>query len=266
MDFIKKINTIVKVCGIICSSILIFYLTYSRIKFNLVHLYYFFTLFVQVSVTWEIFLLYIKLLNKKITWAKSLKKRLLIQLFGGTFVVLLVFTVIQFLIYPLDMAIIKDHRLYGYFDYDLIICFLLAIIIQLTYLLLFFIYENRHVISINDKLTNQTFIARLGTRKVIINENEVLCFFSESKLVYAITDKMNSYILDLSLEKIFKLLNGREFFKANRQIILRKSSVKEIVSLPNNRLKVVTTELPEISFPIIISRRNTPSFRKWFNS
>ena len=96
-----------------------------------------------------------------------------------------------------------------------------------------FISQIAFVLSCYDNitLTNQTSIARLGNRQVIINENEVLCFFSESKLVYAITDKMKSIIIDLSLEKIFRLLNERDFFKANRQIILRKSSVKEIVSL-----------------------------------
>ena len=87
-----------------------------------------------------------------------------------------------------------------------------------------------------------------------------------NKTVFAITENSNKHILDLSLENITNQISSIDFFKVNRQFILRKSSIKELKSEANNRLSVKTVFDSANSIPIIISRKNTPLFRKWFNS
>lgn len=253
----------IKISGIIFTSLTIFYLTYSGIKANLVHGYYLLTLFFQVALTWELFLLFLKYLDKKILWGESLKKRLLVQVIGGTIVILFTFTIIQLLIFPFDKIIINRHRLHGYWDFDIFICFLLALIIQLIYVIFYFsIYWN----SKENKTPKKEFISRVGNRQTVLSEKEIQCFYTENKTVFAITEDKNKHILDLSLEKIINQVNSMDFFKVNRQYILKKSSIKELKSEVNNRLMVKTVFDSEISTPIIISRKNTPLFRKWFNS
>lgn len=253
----------IKISGIIFTSLAIFYLTYSGIKANLVHGYYLVTLVFQVALTWEFFLLFLRYLDKNIKWNESLKKRLLVQIIGGTFVILIAFTIIQFLIYPFDKVILSRHRLHGYWDFDIFICFLLALIIQLIYVILYFFV---HWNAKENKIVKKEFISRVGNKQSVLSEKEILCFYTESKTVFAITENSKKYILDLTLEKLTNQISSTDFFKVNRQFILRKSSIKEIKSVANNRLSIKTVFDSEIPTSIIISRKNTPPFRKWFNS
>lgn len=260
---IKQKWLTIKISGITFTSLAIFYLTYSGIKANLIHGYYLLTLVFQVALTWELFILFLKHLDKKIKWDESMKKRLLVQIIGGTIVILIAFTIIQLLIYPFDIIILNRHRLHGYWDFDIFICFLLALIIQLIYVIFYFsIYWK----SEENKIDENEFISRVGNRQTVLSEKEILCFYTENKTVFAITENRNKHILDISLEKIINQVNSTDFFKANRQYILRKSGIKGLKSEANNRLSVKTVFDPEIPTPIIISRKNTPQFRKWFNS
>lgn len=263
----KKELLAIKISGIIFTSLAIFYLTYSGIKANLIHGYYFITLVFQVALTWELFLLFLKHLNKIIKWDESLKKRLLVQIIGGTIVILIAFTVIQFLIYPFDKIILNRHRLHGYWDYDIFICFLLALIIQLVYIIYYFFFHWRKITqSKKKKIGKKKFISRIGNRQIVLSEKEILCFFTENKTVFALTENSNTHILDISLEEIICQVNSSEFYRANRQYIIRKSGIKGLKSEPNNRLLIETVFNSDIPTPIIVSRKNTPQFRKWFNT
>jgi ABC-type multidrug transport system fused ATPase/permease subunit len=261
----NKEKLTIKICGIIFSSFIIFYLTFSNIKADLIHLYYLLTLVAQVALTWEAFLLFLKYLDKKNDWKNSLTKRLLFQITGGIIVVLFAFTLIQLIEYPLDKLIIKRHRLHGYWDFDIFICLLLAIIIQLVYVIYYFLsHWKRPVQQEKNHTTRNDFISRIGNRQIVLSENEILCFFTENKTVFALTQDKNKYILDFSLEKITEKVSLADFHRVNRQFILKKSSIKGIKSLPNNRLSIDPVFSSDT--PIIISRKNTPQFRKWFNS
>lgn len=262
----NKTKQAIKIGGIGFTSLTIFYMTYSNIKPNLIHLYYLLTLVLQVSLTWELFLLFLKKLDKNSTRFTSLKKRLFYQLTGGTVVVLFAFTSIQLLIYPIDKLILHRHRLHGYWDYDIFICFLLALIIQLVYIIYYLFVHWQNVSKPNHtNNVEQDFILRLGNRQIVLPAKNIRCFFTENKAVYALTEDGNKYILDLSLEKITEMVSKTEFYRVNRQFIIRKTSIQQVKSLPNNRLSVETDFYNEIPLPIIISRNNTPQFRKWFN-
>lgn len=260
---IKQNWVTVKISGITFASLTIFYLTYSGIKADLIHGYYFLTLVFQVAVTWELFLMFLKFLDKKIEWNESLRKRLLVQITGGTIVILIAFTLIQLLIYPFDILILNRHRLHGYWDFDIFICFLLALIIQLIYVIFYF---SIHWKTEENIVIEKEFISRLGNRQTVLSEKEILCFYTENKTVFAITETRNKHILDQSLEKISSQVSSTDFIKANRQYILRKSGIKRWKRESNNRLSMETVFDSEIPTPIIISRKNTPLFRKWFNS
>ena len=189
------------------------------------------------------------------------------QITGGTIIILLTFTLIQLIVYPLDLLIIKRHRLHGFWDFDIFICFLLALIIQLVYVIYYFLSHWKSLAhSKKTHIVKKNFISRIGNRQIVLSENEILCFFTENNTVFALTKNRNKYILDLSLEKITEKVSLTDFYRVNRQFILRKSSIKEIKSRPNNRLSIESDFYSEIPIPIIISRKNTPQFRKWFNS
>ena len=264
---IKKDWVAIKVSGIIFTSLIIFYLTYSNIKANIIHVYYLSTLVFQVALTWELFLLFLKHLDRKIKWDDSLKKRLFIQTTVGTLIILLAFTIIQFLIYPIDKLILNKHRLHGYWNFDIFICFLLAIIIQLVYIIYYFVIHWKGLAQVERKNSiKKEFISQIGNRKIVLSENEILCFYTEDKMVYAVTENRTKHILDTSLDILFNQVSSTDFSRVNRQYIIRKSCIKELKSEPNNRLSIKTVLNSDIPMPIIISRKNTPQFRKWLNT
>ena len=262
----RKERLLIKVCGTIFSSLVIFYLTYSNIKADLIHAYYFLTLFIQVYLTWEAFLLFLKYLDRKVDWEESLTRRLLIQIAGGTIIILLAFTLIQLIEYPFDKLLLKKHRLHGYWDFDIFICFLLALIIQLVYVIYYFIFHWKNPAPVEiTQAAKKDFVSRIGNRQIVFSEDEVLCVYTENKMVFVLTHNRDKYILDMSLGEVVAQLDPAAFFRANRKYIIRKSAIKTIKSELNNRLSIETVCDPDIPIPITISRNNTPRFRKWFN-
>ena len=72
------------------------------------------------------------------------------------------------------------------------------------------------------------------------------------------------YPLDRTLETLQSMLPEEEFFRANRQFIVARRAVKEIVVWFGSRLSLhLTVETPE---RIIISKARVPEFKAWLRS
>jgi DNA-binding LytR/AlgR family response regulator len=72
------------------------------------------------------------------------------------------------------------------------------------------------------------------------------------------------YPLDKPLDTLQEVLPSADFFRANRQFIISRQAIAEIVVWFGNRLSLrlqVTT--PE---PIIISKARVPEFKRWLTA
>lgn len=82
-----------------------------------------------------------------------------------------------------------------------------------------------------------------------------------SVVVAALHDDRN-FVLDKSLEELENQLDPANFFRANRQYIISRESIREIELYFNGRLLVRTA--PASSNQILISKERVPVFKKWF--
>lgn len=101
-----------------------------------------------------------------------------------------------------------------------------------------------------------------GSRLVPLLAKDIAYIHIEDGLVKALTPD-GSFVLDNTMDELAAELNPFEFFRANRQFIISKSSIKEVDFWFNNRLSVnLKVSVPE---KILISRVRVSEFRKWYS-
>jgi two-component system LytT family response regulator len=101
-----------------------------------------------------------------------------------------------------------------------------------------------------------------GDKLIPVQTNDLACFYVDSGTIKAITLEGKSYSLDFTLDELTELLDPEHFFRANRQYIISRKSVKDIDLWFNSRLSVnLKFTVPE---KIVISRGRIQEFRKWF--
>ncbi len=64
-----------------------------------------------------------------------------------------------------------------------------------------------------------------------------------------------------SLDELTKFLDPRQFYRANRQFLINRAALKEVVHYFNGKLLVRLS--PEPSEKVIISREKVPQFKSW---
>lgn len=90
---------------------------------------------------------------------------------------------------------------------------------------------------------------------------EILYFYTMNEKVTAYTSDGKQHPVDRTLDTLSDQLDLKDFFRANRQFIIARKSVKDIDLWFGSRLSVnLTLPVPE---RIIISKTKTPVFKKW---
>ena len=109
-------------------------------------------------------------------------------------------------------------------------------------------YRDRVIVQVRDKL-------------LPIRVEEVAYFYSTNRRNVLVTRDGQEYPSKLALDQMMASLNPVHFIRANKQFILNRDFIKEIVIWFDNRLKVnMTVEVPE---PIFISKNKAVEFKKW---
>ena len=109
-------------------------------------------------------------------------------------------------------------------------------------------YRDRVIVQVRDRL-------------LPIRVEEVAYFYSTNRRNVLVTGDGLEYPSKLALDQMMASLNPVHFIRANKQFILNRDFIKEIVIWFDNRLKVnMTVEVPE---PIFISKNKAVEFKKW---
>jgi len=102
-----------------------------------------------------------------------------------------------------------------------------------------------------------------GCKLIPLLAKDIACIFIEDGLVKVKTTDGKSYIFEHTLDELAGLLNPSDFFRANRQFIISRNSIKEVDFYFNNRLSVnLKVSVPE---KILISKVRVSEFREWFS-
>ncbi|MCQ2321944.1 MAG: LytTR family DNA-binding domain-containing protein [Bacteroidales bacterium] len=93
--------------------------------------------------------------------------------------------------------------------------------------------------------------------------NNIACIFIDLKTVKAISLDGRHYYMNQTLDELMGQLDPTVFFRANRQYIISRSSVKDISIWFGNKLSLnLTVEVPE---KIIVSKARVSEFKTWFS-
>lgn len=109
-------------------------------------------------------------------------------------------------------------------------------------------YKNSLLVPLKDKL-------------LPINVDDVACFYSTERRTQIFMKNKEVYDYNKSLDNIISKLDPNRFLRANKQYIIAKDSVKEIVIWFDNRLLIkLPVETPE---PLYISKNKAAEFKNW---
>ena len=105
------------------------------------------------------------------------------------------------------------------------------------------------------------FLVKQGQRFLSINVSDIAYFFTKEKISFIRTIEGKEYFLDYTLDQLQPLLMPKEFYRINRQIIASHTSVVQVHTWFNGKLKVELS--PPINEEVIVSRDKAKDFRQW---
>jgi two-component system, LytTR family, response regulator LytT len=109
----------------------------------------------------------------------------------------------------------------------------------------------------------QRFLVYVGEQIVSVQTSEIAYFYSVEKSTFLTTHSGKSYGLDLSLDKLEKLLSPKFFFRINRQYFIAFESIKKISMLSKSRIKLILE--PLATDETLVSTARTAEFREWLD-
>lgn len=107
------------------------------------------------------------------------------------------------------------------------------------------------------------FMVVHGDRIKTVSIENVAYFFAEGKYAFLVTDDGERYLIDFTLENLIKKLDPVDFFRVNRQIIVKLGSIKEMHSWFKRRIKLDLE--PEFEKETIVAVERVKEFKDWLN-
>jgi len=107
-------------------------------------------------------------------------------------------------------------------------------------------------------------VVKKGTENISIPLENIVFFYTENKIVFAIDHTGKKYVANGSLATLQPELDSNIFFRANRQYIVNISYVKSFRTYEKVKLRVEMNAVHQgDQHFIIISQETAPAFKKW---
>lgn len=100
-----------------------------------------------------------------------------------------------------------------------------------------------------------------GEKLIPLPVKEIAYIYTENKIVRIVCNDEREIYIDRPLDELYSMLDPHNFYRANRQYIISRDSVRDLSLWFNGRLSVnLTVKTPE---KIVVSRANAADFKKW---
>lgn len=109
----------------------------------------------------------------------------------------------------------------------------------------------------------QRFVIRIGDRLKTVNTEDLYFFFSQDKATFGQTAEGRTYVLDFTLDQLEEMLNPAEYFRINRKYIVGLSSIEEVFTHTNSRLRVKLKN--STADDAIVARERVEMFKGWLD-
>ena len=113
----------------------------------------------------------------------------------------------------------------------------------------------------NEEKYKERFSITVGQKIKSYGVSEISWFYSEAGITFMVVNDNHQYPVDFSLDELTSMLNPKEFFRINRQFLVKIGSVKNIHIYPKGRLKLEL--MPPSDKEIFVSRDKVTKFKEW---
>jgi DNA-binding LytR/AlgR family response regulator len=121
----------------------------------------------------------------------------------------------------------------------------------------------KSLISQNPQSFKSRFLVKFGEKIQSISTNEIAFFFSEERVTFLQTEEGKKYVLDATLEQVEFQVDPSKFFRINRKYLCSFTSISDIFTYSNSRLKIKLHNCQDDD--ILISREKTADFKSWLD-
>lgn len=111
------------------------------------------------------------------------------------------------------------------------------------------------------KKSRERFVIKVGDQLKIIKTESISFFTSSGKDTFLQNDQGRQYPLDESLDKLEPQLREGEFFRINRNYLIRLEAIANVRSYSNSRLRIELHHCEDND--ILVSRDKTAAFKDW---
>ncbi len=120
------------------------------------------------------------------------------------------------------------------------------------------------LIKSQNKAYKTTYLVNQRDQLIPLKTEKIAFFYIDTGVVKAVTSDSQSYLMETKLEDIEHDLDPNNFYRVNRQFIIRRDAVTTIKYYFNGKL-IVNTK-PAHEERIIVSKAKATEFKKWMNS
>ncbi|HEY3373365.1 MAG TPA: LytTR family DNA-binding domain-containing protein, partial [Prolixibacteraceae bacterium] len=90
----------------------------------------------------------------------------------------------------------------------------------------------------------ERFSVSYGQKIKSFNVSEIAYFYSKEGMTYAALNDQKHYPVDYSLDNLLNELNPNDFFRINRQYLIRHASIRQVHVFPKSHLKLELSPKP----------------------
>ncbi|MFC0876120.1 LytR/AlgR family response regulator transcription factor [Saccharicrinis sp. FJH2] len=121
----------------------------------------------------------------------------------------------------------------------------------------------REILEERKAIPRQRILVKTGDNFKTVRCSDLVCFYSEDGLTFALTPENRRLIVDETLSTLEDQLNAAQFFRISRKFIVNIDHIIKITQWFNNRLKLqLSANLDE---DILVSRERVTKFKQWLN-
>lgn len=124
--------------------------------------------------------------------------------------------------------------------------------------------ESLSMLNSNEKKYKQNFLIQVKDKLIPVDVSQVAFFYTESKVVRAVTDLGKEYIIENNVEELTSILDPKQFFRANRQYIVNRKFIKEAAVWFNGKL-VIKMSIDSAD-RIEVSKARVTEFKYWLGN
>lgn len=113
----------------------------------------------------------------------------------------------------------------------------------------------------SEEQIKEVFLVNAGAKNIPLPVEEISYFFRVYEVNYLRTADNKDYMISQSLDEVQLQLDNKQFFRANRQLLVNFKACRHFEQLPYGKLQLFVQ--PEYKETVIISQKRAKQFREW---